>query len=235
MISGRSSESVYAPGEARTPGHSSSVTHAPPTMSRRSKTSTSSPARARYAAATRPLWPAPMTTASSTVSDPIRKKQESRARLAVERCARRRRETSIDLERLCLPVALHRRQPLLRLDDRRGTSPRGAQQRKGEPIHEPAPARSARVHEADGRPLGSNARGGPDQAPEPLAEAPADPCRRGHILTADRRCQAEPPGRRPSHDRCLCSWWRADDGGALRRLAVASTRRRSARPDRSEE
>ena len=46
-ISGRSSDSVYAPGEARTPGHSSSVTHAPPAMSRRSSTCTDSPARAR--------------------------------------------------------------------------------------------------------------------------------------------------------------------------------------------
>src|SRR4051794_14867113 len=66
MISGRSSDNVYAPGDARTPGHSSSVTQAPPTMSRRSKHSTVSPARARYAAATRPLWPAPMTATSST-------------------------------------------------------------------------------------------------------------------------------------------------------------------------
>ncbi len=55
MISGRSNDSVYAPGEARTPGHSSSVTHAPPTISRRSHTSTERPARARYAAAVRPL------------------------------------------------------------------------------------------------------------------------------------------------------------------------------------
>src|SRR3954471_13368647 len=66
MIRRRSSDSVYAPGDARTPGHSSSVTQAPPTMSRRSKTSTDSPARARYAAATSPLWPAPTTTASGT-------------------------------------------------------------------------------------------------------------------------------------------------------------------------
>src|SRR3954452_21319622 len=66
MIRPRKSDSVYAPGEARTPGHSSSVTHAPPTISRRSKTSTDSPARAKYAAATRPLWPGPTTTASGT-------------------------------------------------------------------------------------------------------------------------------------------------------------------------
>src|SRR3954454_5936485 len=66
MMRSRSSDSVYAPGDARTPGHSSSVTHAPPTISRRSKTSTDIPARARYAAATSPLWPAPTTTASGT-------------------------------------------------------------------------------------------------------------------------------------------------------------------------
>src|SRR6185503_19788463 len=65
-ISGRKSDSVYAAGDARTPGYSSSVTQAPPTMSRRSKHSTVSPARARYAAATRPLWPAPITATSST-------------------------------------------------------------------------------------------------------------------------------------------------------------------------
>ncbi len=46
-ISGRRSDSVYAPGDALTPGQSSSVTHAPPAMSRRSSTSTDSPARAR--------------------------------------------------------------------------------------------------------------------------------------------------------------------------------------------
>src|SRR6185503_3344601 len=66
MISGRRSDRVYAPGDARTPGHSSSVTQAPPTTSRRSKHSTANPARARYAAATRPLWPAPITATSST-------------------------------------------------------------------------------------------------------------------------------------------------------------------------
>src|SRR3954452_9481325 len=64
MMRRRSSESVYAPGDARTPGHSSSVTHAPPTISRRSSTRTSRPARARYAAHTRPLWPAPTMTTS---------------------------------------------------------------------------------------------------------------------------------------------------------------------------
>ena len=55
MIRPRKSDNVYAPGDARTPGHSSSVTHAPPPISRRSKTSTDNPARARYAAATSPL------------------------------------------------------------------------------------------------------------------------------------------------------------------------------------
>ncbi len=42
----------------------SSVTAAPPTMCRRSSTTTFFPARARYAAATRPLCPPPMMIAS---------------------------------------------------------------------------------------------------------------------------------------------------------------------------
>ena len=42
----------------------SSVTAAPPTMWRRSSTSTFFPARARYAALTSPLWPPPITTTS---------------------------------------------------------------------------------------------------------------------------------------------------------------------------
>ena len=41
-----------------------SLTAAPPVTSRRSQTSVSSPCLARYAAATRPLWPPPMTMAS---------------------------------------------------------------------------------------------------------------------------------------------------------------------------
>jgi len=46
------------------PGWNSSVTAAPPTTGRRSITATLSPAPAREAAQTRPLWPAPMTMAS---------------------------------------------------------------------------------------------------------------------------------------------------------------------------
>src|SRR5256886_13834080 len=38
--------------------------HAPPTIGRRSRTRTFSPAFARYAAETRPLWPPPTITAS---------------------------------------------------------------------------------------------------------------------------------------------------------------------------
>ena len=44
---------------ARTPGAISTVSRIPPTRSRRSRTSTLRPAFARYAAVTRPLWPAP--------------------------------------------------------------------------------------------------------------------------------------------------------------------------------
>src|SRR5438270_5535154 len=51
----------------RKPGHTSSVTEAPPTSSRRSSTTTLRPARARYAAHTSPLWPPPTTIASSTL------------------------------------------------------------------------------------------------------------------------------------------------------------------------
>src|SRR6185312_14312705 len=60
MISGRSRLFTYAAVETLKPGQISSVTHAPPTTSRRSSTSTRRPARARYAAVTRPLCPAPM-------------------------------------------------------------------------------------------------------------------------------------------------------------------------------
>src|SRR5437762_491024 len=46
MISGRSRLFTYAAVDTLKPGHSSSVTHAPPTTSRRSSTSTRLPARA---------------------------------------------------------------------------------------------------------------------------------------------------------------------------------------------
>jgi len=49
---------------ARTPGATSSVARGPPARPRRSRTNVRSPAFARYDAATRPLWPAPTTTAS---------------------------------------------------------------------------------------------------------------------------------------------------------------------------
>ena len=64
MTSGRSIEAMYEVVEARTPGAISSVTQAPPTISRRSTTRTFTPARARYQAATRPLCPPPTTMAS---------------------------------------------------------------------------------------------------------------------------------------------------------------------------
>ena len=56
-------DDVGALGEAEA-GKISSVTAAPPSTWRRSSTSTLLPARARYAAASRPLWPPPMTMAS---------------------------------------------------------------------------------------------------------------------------------------------------------------------------
>ncbi len=49
---------------ARTPGATSSIASAPPARLRRSSTSVRRPAFARYPAVTRPLWPAPTTTAS---------------------------------------------------------------------------------------------------------------------------------------------------------------------------
>src|SRR5215471_15011807 len=64
MISGRSSDTTYEQTENLKPGNTSSVTAAPPSTWRRSSTSTLRPARARYAAAVRPLWPPPMTIAS---------------------------------------------------------------------------------------------------------------------------------------------------------------------------
>src|SRR5580765_5317984 len=63
MISGRSSETTYEQTENLNPGKISSVTAAPPRTWRRSRTSTFRPARARYAAATRPLCPPPITIA----------------------------------------------------------------------------------------------------------------------------------------------------------------------------
>src|SRR5687767_7133668 len=64
MISGRSRLTTYENTEKRKPGNTSSVIAAPPTCSRRSNTSTLLPARARYAAQTRPLCPPPMMMAS---------------------------------------------------------------------------------------------------------------------------------------------------------------------------
>ena len=55
---------TYEKTENLKPGKTSSVTAAPPTRGRRSSTSTLRPARARYAAATSALWPAPTSTAS---------------------------------------------------------------------------------------------------------------------------------------------------------------------------
>ena len=63
-IWGRSRLCTYAAVETLKPGQSSSVTQAPPTNSRRSRTSTRRPARARYAAVTNPLCPAPTTRMS---------------------------------------------------------------------------------------------------------------------------------------------------------------------------
>src|SRR6476661_6853467 len=64
MISGRRSDTTYEQTEYLNPGLISSVTAAPPRTCRRSSTSTFRPARARYAALTRPLWPPPITMTS---------------------------------------------------------------------------------------------------------------------------------------------------------------------------
>src|SRR3989442_13265362 len=64
MISGRNKPAEYASRENLTPGKTSSVMQAPPTIGRRSRTRTFRPAFARYAAETRPLWPPPTMTAS---------------------------------------------------------------------------------------------------------------------------------------------------------------------------
>src|SRR5712692_6432807 len=68
MISGRNKPAEYASRENLTPGKTSSVMQAPPTIRRRSRTRTFNPAFARYAAETRPLWPPPTTTASHAPS-----------------------------------------------------------------------------------------------------------------------------------------------------------------------
>ena len=64
MISGRSRLRAYEKVVNQKPGMSSSVMAAPPTFGRRSRMSVLSPAFARYAPLTMPLWPAPMTIAS---------------------------------------------------------------------------------------------------------------------------------------------------------------------------
>ena len=64
MISGRSRLRAYEKVVNQKPGWSSSVIAAPPTFGRRSRISVLSPALARYAPLTMPLWPAPMTMAS---------------------------------------------------------------------------------------------------------------------------------------------------------------------------
>ena len=53
------------------PPANSSLAAVPPTLERASSTSVRMPAFARYAAATRPLWPAPMTMASWSVAASI--------------------------------------------------------------------------------------------------------------------------------------------------------------------
>ena len=55
---------TYEQTENLNPGNTSSVTAAPPSTCRRSRTSTFFPALERYAAAVRPLWPPPITIAS---------------------------------------------------------------------------------------------------------------------------------------------------------------------------
>src|ERR1700692_598162 len=64
MTFGLRSDTVYAATELRNPGWNSSVTAAPPTTPRRSRTVTFRPAVARYAEQTKTLWPPPMMTTS---------------------------------------------------------------------------------------------------------------------------------------------------------------------------
>ena len=56
----------YLLTRAPIPGNTSAETAAPPTDELASKTSTEYPDRARYAAVTKPLWPAPTTMQSIT-------------------------------------------------------------------------------------------------------------------------------------------------------------------------
>src|SRR5262249_37545758 len=78
-ISGRSSDTTYEQTENLNPGKTSSVTAAPPRRWRRSRTSVFLPARARYAAAVRPLWPPPTTTAAYFIYRRVGKKQPRRS------------------------------------------------------------------------------------------------------------------------------------------------------------
>ena len=67
----RSIDNTYAPLDAWKPGANSSVTQAPPTISRRSSTTARRPARVSEKAATSPLWPPPTTIASWVVTPGI--------------------------------------------------------------------------------------------------------------------------------------------------------------------
>jgi catechol 2,3-dioxygenase-like lactoylglutathione lyase family enzyme len=86
-----------------------------------------------------------------------------------------RRTPSRDLR---LPASVRRRQPLLRLDDRRPTTPRGTPVRRRQPLHAQSPAGRARGRVPGRRSIHRAARGGADQAATPSRQAAADRCAR---------------------------------------------------------
>src|SRR5882757_1860258 len=86
MTFGLRSDTVYAATELRKPGWNSSVTAAPPTTLRRSSTVTLSPAAAKYAAQTSPLWPPPTITASRGDSATVLSRQSAGGSPAGARC-----------------------------------------------------------------------------------------------------------------------------------------------------
>src|SRR2546425_10387432 len=176
MISGRKRPAEYASRENLTPGKTSSVMQAPPRIGRRSTTRTRRPARARYAAATRRLWPPP-TTMASHVPATGRGARDSYVSLVGHGVIR--------LLRQAISGRLHsalRGRERGRPPERLGRHPRKARERRGPRRRGlPARARETRVRaagslHAGGRPRASGGRpGAPSGIPRCRRGGPAVP------------------------------------------------------------
>src|SRR3989442_4709680 len=158
MISGRKRPAEYASRENLTPGKTSSVMQAPPRIGRRSTTRTRRPALARYAAATRPLWPPP-TTMASHVPATGRGARDSYVSLVGHGVIRLLRQTISGRLHSALRGRERGRPP-----ERLGRHPRKARERRG-PRRRGLPARARETRalaagslHAGGRPRASGGR-----------------------------------------------------------------------------